>query len=166
MKALLTTFATLMICSLAAPTSAHHNFLSHYDFDAAPWTIEGTVKSFWFVSPHIRFYVDVPGEDGESVEWVIEGRNRNILQREGWTGNEVKQGYHIIISGRPSRNGGTKLPNHLALSGLIMVNGKAFSAQPFDRKLTDFELSGEGNEGTSESHLDNRPGGMGMGMGN
>ena len=141
-------------CLLALPANAHHNFVSHYDMGAEPVSIEGIVQSFWFVNPHIRIYVDVDGNDAKET-WVVEGRSRNILSREGWTGGEIKQGNTISVSGTPA----TKLKNHMLLSR-VFVEGEEFRPQALERKLKEFQLGGDG-AGTVSSHLDRA--GMGGG---
>lgn len=132
--------------------TAHHNYVSHYDMDAPAVTIEGTVDSFWFVNPHIRVYVRVPDKtEGKNGIYIVEGRSRNILAREGWKGSELKKGDPIKLAGTPART--EEMKGHLLLKGGISVNGTEINFNPGERKVTDFQLGGDG-AATSGSHLD------------
>ena len=72
---------------------------------SASVTITGTVTEFRFINPHARVYLQVVDEKGESKVWLAEGAAAGALQRRGWTGDELKSGDRITVTGAPSRDG-------------------------------------------------------------
>lgn len=63
----------LLIGLLAAGANvyAHHGRGNRYDLDNEI-AIQGTVRELVWRNPHIAIAIDVEGEDGEPVAWVIE----------------------------------------------------------------------------------------------
>lgn len=106
-----------------ALAQAHHNSEPIYDFQEST-TVEGTVTEVRFVNPHARVYFEVSGRSGETVLWMAEGANPMVLRRLGWTGEEMKPGDRIEVTGAPSRDGSPmiewrtiKLPDGTVLAG-------------------------------------------------
>ena len=94
---------------LAAPAGwGHHNFAAHYRQDVMV-EISGVVREFRFVNPHVRVYVEVAMEDGQSETWMAEGDASVALRRSGWTENQLKPGDEITIVGNPARSGANML---------------------------------------------------------
>ena len=94
---------------LAAPAGwSHHNFAAHYRQDEMI-EISGMVQEFRFVNPHVRVYLEVPMEDGQSETWMAEGDASVALRRSGWTENQLKPGDEITIVGNPARSGANML---------------------------------------------------------
>src|SRR5262245_49967209 len=61
---------SLAIVGLAAPALAHH---SHASYDISKWiALEGTVKRVVLIAPHSIVYLDVKGDNGETVTWALE----------------------------------------------------------------------------------------------
>lgn len=146
-------FVVVLISTLTSITAgAHHNYVSHYDMKAPKVEVEGTVHSFWFVNPHIRVYITAPNaETGKNEVWIAEGRSRNILAREGWVGDEIQQGDAIKITGTPARS--EEMRTHVLLGGGIQINGELVHSGALEKKVTDFQLGGDG-AATAGSHLD------------
>ena len=91
-----------------APIHAHHNGAAHYDLTKIS-QVEGVVTKFKFINPHARFYFDVTNESGETEKWMAEGDGASVLGRRGWTGDELKPGDRVKVTGNPSRNGSPKI---------------------------------------------------------
>lgn len=98
----------VVLLVLGSSGLAHHNSAPLYD-DSKSVTVEGTVKEFRFINPHARVHVAVVDASGKSVEWMAEGANAGVLRRLGWTGNEMKAGDRVTITGSPARDGSAKL---------------------------------------------------------
>lgn len=82
----------------------HHNSLPIYNLEETT-TVDGVVLEFRFVNPHARIYFEVSEDGGEAVRWMAEGGNPMMLRRLGWTGEEVKPGDRVRVTGAPSRDG-------------------------------------------------------------
>jgi hypothetical protein len=94
------------ICALAAtaPLLAHHSFAA--EFDATKRMIfKGTVTKVDWRNPHIYVYLNVKDADGKMTEWACEGGPPNVLLREGWTRNTVKEGDEVTIDGALAKDG-------------------------------------------------------------
>lgn len=95
----------MMSAALATPAVwAHHSAGSLYRLDRTI-RIDGVVKEYRFVNPHVRIYVEVTTVDGVTELWLAEGQSKNVLVREGWTGAELEPGEAIRLSGNPPRDG-------------------------------------------------------------
>lgn len=95
---------TLLLLALPVVATAHHSAAVFYDMDKEI-TLTGTVTEFRMGNPHLRIYFNREGETGETEEWMAEGGSRTVLLRHNWTGNEIKAGDVITMSGNPSRDG-------------------------------------------------------------
>ena len=76
--------ASLLVTSMALCTSiayAHHSNSSYRVGEII--TLEGTVTGWQWVNPHTWLSMTVEDEDGETVEWLVEGRAPGILGRAG-----------------------------------------------------------------------------------
>jgi len=103
-----TCLVTLTVLMVTPSAQAHHSSAAFY-VTSASITITGTVTEFRFINPHARVYLKVVDEKGESVVWLAEGANAAVLRRRGWTGNELKPGDRITVTGAPSRDGSPKV---------------------------------------------------------
>jgi hypothetical protein len=72
-------------------------------------TISGIVREVRFVNPHARIFLDVIDDSGVSHRWLAEGANVIALRLHGWTGDEVKPGDRITVTGAPSRDGSPRI---------------------------------------------------------
>lgn len=82
----------------AAPIFAHHSFAAEFDATKRV-TLKGTVTKVDWRNPHIYVYLNVKDESGGVTEWACEGGPPNVLLREGWTRNTVKEGDEVTIDG-------------------------------------------------------------------
>ena len=101
MKRWIPAFALGILIS-ALTTHAHHSITGVYD-SSQQVTVDGIVTHFQFVNPHPFVTLDVPHGSGGSQEWQLEMDNRRELVRIGLTGETLRKGDRIIVTGWPSR---------------------------------------------------------------
>ena len=120
-----TVIATAVVAASILPciARAHHNSATIYRLSESV-TISGVVTEFRFVNPHARILLDVIDQNGISRQWMAEGANVIALRLHGWTGEEIKPGDRITVTGAPSRDGHPRiewteiiLPNGTSLGG-------------------------------------------------
>lgn len=104
------TLATILLagCFLATGVLfAHHSLSAVYDI-RGQGEVTGVVKKVEFVNPHGVMTLDVPNEDGETVEWELTTGSANTLSSLGFGGdgpNNVIAGDVVTITFYPARNG-------------------------------------------------------------
>ncbi len=92
----------LLLVLAANSALAHHSFVM---FDRTKEVvIEGTVREFQWTNPHVWIQVIVM-EDGNAVEYSIEGNNPNILSRNGWTRKSFTPGDAVTMTIHPMTDG-------------------------------------------------------------
>jgi hypothetical protein len=101
--------ALILAASLGAvmtvPMLAHHSFGSEYD-DKKPLKFENvTVTKLEWTNPHARFYVNVKDEKGNITNWNFELASPNVLKRNGWTKNTLKEGDKVTVMGSAAKDG-------------------------------------------------------------
>lgn len=97
------TFLPLLAFALVAPASAHHSFAM---FDPAKTvTLNGTIKEFRWVNPHVSLFVlaDHPGAAPEL--WSVELTSPGNLTRLGWTRKSLSPGDKVAVEVNPLRDG-------------------------------------------------------------
>ena len=102
-----TKFLILLVSAIFAvsiPASAHHSFSAVFDANV-PVEVSGTVTEVEWMNPHAWIYIDVEGEDGETVNWAFELGSPNGLIRRGWTRKSVQVGDQISVTGYKARDG-------------------------------------------------------------
>jgi hypothetical protein len=102
-------FVTALL-AFTAPVSGHHPMAVMYLEDRTQ-AIEGTLVQFVLRNPHSFVYLETPGENGQAKRWTIEWLAGLQLNRQGVTGDTLKFGDHLVITGFPARD-----PQELRLS--------------------------------------------------
>lgn len=93
--------AVLAVSSL--PARSHH---SHGNYLTTEYThLQGTVREFHWMNPHTWIYLDVTGDDGKTVLWVLEGASPAELLRDGWSRDDVNVGDDISVRCHQLRDG-------------------------------------------------------------
>ena len=90
-----------LLVALVIPASAHHAFSAEFDADA-PVTLQGKVTRLQWINPHAWIHIDVVGDDGTSVEWMVEGGTPNSLMRAGINRKSLTIGTEIVVQGYQS----------------------------------------------------------------
>jgi hypothetical protein len=91
----------------AAAARAHHAFATEFDVNR-PVTLEGKVTKVELINPHSWIHIEVVGDDGKAVTWMVEGGSPNALVRRGITKNSIPVGSELVIRGYGTRDGSNK----------------------------------------------------------
>jgi len=81
----------------------HHAFSAEFDKDA-PVNLEGVVTKVEWINPHAWIHLDVEGDDGSAVAWMVEGGTPNTLLRAGIHKNSLPIGSEIRVRGYQAKD--------------------------------------------------------------
>ena len=87
----------------STPAMAHHTgstVLSDTNV-----TLKGVVKAWLWSNPHCLLTIDVKGNNGEVVQWVLEQQAPNSIFPEGYRKNSFKPGDEVTVTFNPVANG-------------------------------------------------------------
>jgi hypothetical protein len=94
--------AGAIACGVTGAAWSHH---SNAMFDETKVvTLEGTVRDFQWTNPHTWIQLRVT-ENGQEVEYSIEGRSPNALARIGWKRNTLKPDDKVKVTMNPLKSG-------------------------------------------------------------
>ena len=96
--------AVLLVPTIGLQSAAHHSFAAQYNSDD-PVEFDGVVTRVEWKNPHAHFYVDVSGPDGTVENWDMELASPNMLVRNGWKRDLLKQGDRIHVTGSRANDG-------------------------------------------------------------
>lgn len=105
-RALIVSFALLLVAFVAPPAQAHHSAVS-WDLTRRI-SVTGTVQSFEWRNPHGHLEVKVVA-DGKETVWNVETSALNLLVRRGWKVDAVKVGDKVTITGHPHKSDPTEI---------------------------------------------------------
>ena len=94
----------VLLAAAAAPVLAHHSFAAQYDAKK-PVELHGKVTEVEWVNPHAWIHMEVTGADGKAATWLCELGSPNILMRNGWRRNTLKEGDEIVVNGSAAKDG-------------------------------------------------------------
>ena len=87
----------------ASPSFAHHSAAM---FDRTKEVVlTGTIKEFQYTAPHSWVQIVVENENGETVEWSVEGSAPNVLLRRGIKPTSLVPGEKVSIRANPMSDG-------------------------------------------------------------
>lgn len=115
MKGFVSTIALAAALGLAAAPMlfggaalAHHSFSAEFTDDRID-TIEGVVSRVLWRNPHVRYEVEVTGEDGTVTTWELQTNATTGLVPIGWTRESLEVGAHVVVEGARARDMSPKL---------------------------------------------------------
>jgi len=119
----------------AAPVFAHHAFAAEFDAKR-PVKLRGTVSKMEWINPHAWIHVDVKGEDGNVVSWMIEAGTPNTLFRRGFTKNSLAQGTEILVDGYQAKDGSNRANGRdvTFTDGRKLFLGSSGTGAPYEEK--------------------------------
>src|SRR3954471_5726385 len=104
----------------ATPVLAHHSF-AMYQRDKTV-TLSGTVKEYFWTSPHVMIQVLADTAKSGPATWQIEGSSPTVLARGGWTSTLLRPGDKISVGIHPRKDGAAG--GLLADEQQLLVNGQ------------------------------------------
>jgi len=127
--------AAAALISAAAPVFAHHAFAAEFDAKR-PVKLRGTVSKMEWINPHAWIHVDVKGEDGNVVSWMIEAGTPNTLFRRGFTKNSLAQGTEILVDGYQAKDGSNRANGRdvTFVDGRKLFLGSSGTGAPYEEK--------------------------------
>jgi len=99
--------AGIGLLSATMPVWAHHAFTAEFDAKQ-PIKLRGTVAKVELINPHSWIHIDVKGDDGQVVRWMVEGGTPNTLLRRGFTKNSLPIGTEIVADGYRAKDGSNR----------------------------------------------------------
>jgi len=116
----------MILCGLgAAPTAlmAHHSFAAEYDGNKSV-TLKGKVTKVDWVNPHSWVYIDVTDANGKVTNWSCETAPPNMLYRQGWRRDSLKEGDEVTIDGFLAKDGSATM----TARSVTLANGRRMFA--------------------------------------
>jgi hypothetical protein len=93
----------LLALAAGSPAGAHHSW-ARYDGDHVI-TVEGTLTSVEWASPHVVAHFSVQGDGSEPVAWTMEMDPPTLLNRYGLRHDTLKTGMHVKLTGVRAKSG-------------------------------------------------------------
>lgn len=87
----------------SAPLTAHHTGSTLLSETTV--TLKGVVKTWLWSNPHCLLTLDVKGDDGQAVQWVLEAQAPNTIYPDGYRKNSFKAGDEVTVTLNPVVNG-------------------------------------------------------------
>ncbi|HEY1758166.1 MAG TPA: DUF6152 family protein [Bryobacteraceae bacterium] len=113
--------ATILVF-VAMPLAAHHSTAAEYDLSRVT-IIQGVVTKVEWLNPHARFWLDVEGAAGSTIQWNVEMGSPNGLMRLGWTRSTIKPGDRITVDVSPAKDG----THHANARSVTLADGRVMS---------------------------------------
>jgi Family of unknown function (DUF6152) len=101
--ALFVALVAVVAMLMSAPLSAHHGAAA-YDVGKKV-VLKGTVKEWIYSNPHCLLTLEVTGEDGQVVRWIVEGQAPNVVFPAGYRKDTFTFGDQVTVTVEPVKNG-------------------------------------------------------------
>jgi Family of unknown function (DUF6152) len=92
---------------IALPLWAHHAFEAEFD-QKKPVHLKGKVTTMEWINPHAWIHIDVVGDDGKVINWMVECGSPNIMLRRGFTKESLLPGAELVVDGYQAKNGSNR----------------------------------------------------------
>jgi len=102
---------------------AHHSFAAEFDANAQG-SLSGVVTQVRFSNPHVRYKIDVTGEDGSMESWELQTSSVTSLRGQNWLKDSVRVGDVVSVEGQLGRDGVKKL----FIRGIQTNDGRSFGS--------------------------------------
>jgi hypothetical protein len=99
-------FAVAVGLLVSIPLAAHHGGATLYTDRTV--TLKGTVKTWLWSNPHCLLTLDVKGEDGQVVQWIVETQAPSSIYPSGYRKDSFKPGDKVTVTVQPVK---TDRPN-------------------------------------------------------
>lgn len=96
-------FAAAVTLLMSVPLAAHHTGATLLSEETV--TMKGTVESWLWSNPHCLLSINITGEDGEAVRWVLETQAPNSVYSAGYRSNSFKLGDEVTVTFQAAANG-------------------------------------------------------------
>jgi hypothetical protein len=127
---------TLAAVSAAGIAQAHHSFAM---FDPAKVvTLQGRVKEYRWVNPHVALLLDVSAPGNAAGVWSVELTSPGNLTRLGWSRKSLKAGDRVAVEVNPLRDG----QHGGGFRKLMLLD----TGQVLQARLIDIEKSAKGGQ--------------------
>lgn len=117
----ITLLAAMMAFMVSMSAWAHHSFAAAYNMQD-PITITGKIVDVRLTNPHSHFFLDVAGDNGETVRWKFEAGTPSGMLRNGYSPKVIKTGDMVTIKGFRARNAST----NGMLTELVTADGTVY----------------------------------------
>jgi hypothetical protein len=95
--------AGAVLLTIGLPVFAHHSGAAEFDA-TKKLDLTGVVTKVEWTNPHAHFYIDVTDASGKVTNWNFELASPNVLIRNGWSRNSVKQGDKVSVTGSQAKD--------------------------------------------------------------
>jgi hypothetical protein len=103
MNKVLTVAGAIVVALTAMPLQAHHTGSTLLSETTV--TLKGVVKNWLWSNPHCLLTLEVKGEDGQVVTWIVEAQAPNSIYPAGYRNNTFKSGDEVTVTINPVTNG-------------------------------------------------------------
>jgi len=100
MKVTLIALSALVLTTVTDGLGAHHSTVVNFD-STREVTVAGVLTEVTWRNPHSRFRMNVTGEGGATVEWLVEMGASNTLKRAGFPMDTFAVGDRLTVTGWP-----------------------------------------------------------------
>ena len=87
---------------IAATANAHHSVPVNFD-QSREISVSGVLTEIKWLNPHSHFRMDVTGDEGHTLEWLVEMGSYNAMLRSGFQWQRFVVGDSVTITGWPGR---------------------------------------------------------------
>ena len=114
---------TGLVLMATARLWAHHSFAAEFDTNKRV-ALKGVVTKVDWRNPHIYVYLNVKDDQGKVSEWACELGPPNVLLRQGWSRNSVKEGDEVTIDGALAKDSSNRCNGR----SVVLAGGRRCSA--------------------------------------